>query len=88
MTIAEELHRMGIPEAECSGLAEKIMDAAVVSGAPNAINHMLAGLRILTQNRKAAPEITITTPNYFEDDEVCGYCQRQPGEKHESWCRQ
>ena len=87
MTVSEELHQMGIPKAECSGLAEKMVDAAVISGAPNAIDHMLAGLRILIQNPKT-PEITITTLNYFEDDEICGYCQRQPGEKHEGWCRQ
>lgn len=31
---------------------------------------------------------TIDGPPYFEDHEVCGYCMRQPGEKHANGCRQ
>lgn len=33
-------------------------------------------------------EIAIITPLYYEDDEVCGYCNRQSNMKHEAWCRQ
>lgn len=32
--------------------------------------------------------LKISTPRYFEDDEVCGWCNRQPGEQHKSGCRQ
>jgi hypothetical protein len=32
--------------------------------------------------------LKIDGPPYFEDDEVCGYCGRVPGEHHAKWCRQ
>lgn len=32
--------------------------------------------------------IRIVGPPYFSDDEVCGYCGRQPGQKHTNGCRQ
>ena len=32
--------------------------------------------------------LQLTSPDYFYDDEPCGYCQRRSGDKHESWCRQ
>lgn len=34
------------------------------------------------------PNIVLDGPPFFEDDQVCGYCQRKPGEKHKVWCRQ
>lgn len=33
-------------------------------------------------------QIEITGPQFFEDDEPCGYCERPIGEKHKNWCRQ
>lgn len=38
--------------------------------------------------RVAAANIVLDGPPYFEDHQVCGYCQRKPGEKHQVWCRQ
>jgi len=29
-----------------------------------------------------------TMPPYFEDGEPCGYCEREIGTRHKSWCRQ
>lgn len=40
------------------------------------------------KNYQAGLQIEITQPPYFEDDQVCGYCHRVPGTKHEMWCRQ
>lgn len=50
MTITEELYQLGIPKDKCSQLA-KIVDAAVVSGAPDALDRILAGLKILIQKK-------------------------------------
>lgn len=32
--------------------------------------------------------IEIIGPQFFEDHEPCGYCERPIGEKHRNWCRQ
>lgn len=33
-------------------------------------------------------DIIITSPDYFEDNVICGYCERLPNTPHKSSCRQ
>lgn len=47
-----------------------------------------ASCALIDALEKEPPEMTVTMPPYYEDDEVCGYCNRQPNTKHEAWCRQ
>lgn len=56
MTVAEELYRIGIPEAECESLAKKLIDAAVASGYPSALENILYSVRFLVHKQK--PPIT------------------------------
>jgi hypothetical protein len=34
------------------------------------------------------PPIKIVSADYYEDNQICGYCSRVPGSPHKSWCRQ
>lgn len=38
--------------------------------------------------KQETPKIVLTQPDYFEDDQPCGYCQRPIGTPHKPWCRQ
>lgn len=56
----------------------------------NKIDEMEATFKTLAGVSPAAfaDPIVITSPSYFKDDQVCGYCNRQPGERHARNCRQ
>lgn len=54
----------------------------------NKIDEMEATFKTLTGKTPAAVAITVESLPYFEDNELCGYCHRQPGDRHAANCRQ
>lgn len=62
MTVAEELRQMGVPEEECESLSKKLVDTALASGYPNALENILSSVRFLISihGSKASPELWAT----------------------------
>lgn len=55
------------------------------------IESRLAQKMIEWENKKRGltkVELVLDSPPYFEDSEPCGYCGREIGKSHATWCRQ